>query len=93
MLKSKYHKNLSELKTFTVDSASTKIYDDAFSIEEKGDKYLVGIHVADVVEYIKNKTPLDKSAKNKSNTLYIKNYRVPMIPDKLGKFFSLNQKQ
>ena len=78
---------------FTVDSPSTKIFDDAFSIEERGDGYLLGIHIADVAEFISRKCGLDKSAKNKNSTIYIKNYHFPMLPDKLGRFLSLKQKQ
>ena len=65
---------------FTIDSKNTRFRDDGISITKDKDNFLVQIHIADVAEYIKFDSSLNKAIQERDQTIYIKNYHQPMIP-------------
>jgi ribonuclease R len=70
--------------TFTIDPDTAKDFDDALSIERKGDLYEIGIHIADVSHYVKEGSELDKEAYNRATSVYLVDRVVPMLPERLS---------
>lgn len=76
--------DLRSLDCLTIDPASARDFDDALSIEEKGDLWELGVHIADVAHYIKPGSPLDIEAKLRCNSTYFPGECVPMLPKNLS---------
>lgn len=54
---------------------------------------MVEIHIADAAELIKEDSKLNKDIKSRDQTIYIKNYYQPMVPEPLKSLLSLSNKQ
>lgn len=73
--------------TFTIDPFDAKDFDDALSyrILENGRKE-VGIHIADVSHYVPMGTAMDVEALKRSNSVYLVDRVVPMLPEQLSNY-------
>ena len=49
----------------TIDGEDTKDIDDAISLVREGDHQVLGVHIADVAEYVTEGSALDKEALNR----------------------------
>jgi len=71
--------------TFTIDPSDAKDFDDALSINELEDGTTeVGIHIADVGYFVKEKSELDNEAFLRGNSVYLVDRVIPMLPEKLS---------
>ena len=71
--------------TFTIDSADAKDFDDAISFRRlDGDRFEVGVHIADVTFYVRPNTVLEKEAYQRATSVYLVDRTVPMLPEKLS---------
>ncbi|KAF4083581.1 hypothetical protein AMELA_G00143290 [Ameiurus melas] len=57
-------------RTFTIDSSKAEDLDDAFSLTDKGEQYMLAIHITDVASYIRKGSEQDTFAKKQGRTFY-----------------------
>ena len=87
--------DLRALPIFTIDSAETKDIDDAVSLTRTSDGgFELGVHIADVSNYLKPGTELDNEAFSRATSVYYADQVVPMLPKALSNgICSLNENE
>lgn len=70
---------------FTIDGADAKDFDDAVEVYPREDGgFKIGVHIADVSEFVKEGGALDKEAESRGNSIYLAYSVVPMLPQILS---------
>jgi len=77
-------RDLRDLAMVTVDSASTRDYDDALSVEQTASGLRVGVHITDVGAYVRPGSQLEREALERAATIYLPEGRIPMLPPALS---------
>ena len=71
--------------TFTIDPADAKDFDDALSFKKIDEElFEVGVHIADVGHFVKEKSVIDNEAFQRGNSVYLVDRVIPMLPEKLS---------
>ncbi|MBI2047617.1 MAG: VacB/RNase II family 3'-5' exoribonuclease, partial [Parcubacteria group bacterium] len=80
-----HRKDMRNTLTCTIDPEDAKDFDDALSLKKlPNGNYEVGVHIADVSFFVKKGTALDIEAARRSNSLYLVDRTIPMLPSSLS---------
>ncbi|MDW7695311.1 ribonuclease R [Flammeovirgaceae bacterium SG7u.111] len=81
----KKRRDFREITTFTIDPENAKDFDDALSIQYKGNGiWEIGIHIADVSHYVMPDSILEKEAYERATSVYLVDRTIPMLPEQLS---------
>ena len=81
----KKRRDFRNITTFTIDPVDAKDFDDALSFKKIDEKIIeVGVHIADVGHFVKEKSIIDNEAFQRGNSVYLVDRVIPMLPEKLS---------
>ncbi len=76
--------DLRDWKMVTIDGPYAKDLDDAVSLVKTEHGYTLGVHIADVSNYVQEKSALDREALKRGTSVYLADRVIPMLPERLS---------
>lgn len=79
-----HRKDLRSLPFVTIDGEDSRDFDDAIYVEKTNKGYTLYVAIADVTEYVRKESELDKESQSRSNSYYFPTTVIPMLPKELS---------
>lgn len=76
--------DLRDVTMVTIDGEDAKDLDDAVSLSKEGNLFHLGVHIADVSNYVQYNSALDREALKRGTSVYLVDRVIPMLPKKLS---------
>ncbi|MGD9239574.1 MAG: RNB domain-containing ribonuclease [Desulfobacterales bacterium] len=77
-------RDLTDMPLMTIDGQGTLDFDDALSIEKKGDSFRLGVHIIDVGHFIQKGDVVDQEALSRGSSIYMPDQKISMLPAALA---------
>lgn len=72
--------DLTGLECWTIDAEDTEDIDDAISIQDDSDGWILGIHISDVSTFVAPDSVIDNEAEKRTSSIYLPDSTIHMLP-------------